>query len=93
MDPGLDWACGWRMIRGSPGPEIDVVSRIELGYSYELGSGRTRIRVMTRPRKRLGMVMTAFIYAGNTDRLYIYIFVIPPGHVSISTTNQCYIYQ
>ena len=35
---------------GSPGPEIDVVSGIELGYSYELGSGWTRIRVMIRPR-------------------------------------------
>ena len=35
---------------GSPGPEIDVVSGIELGYSYELGSGWTRIGVMTRPR-------------------------------------------
>ena len=34
------------------------MSGIELGYSYELGSGQTRIRVMTRPRKRLGMVMT-----------------------------------
>ena len=48
--PGLDWACGQKTIRGSPGPEIDIVSRIELGYSYELGSGRTRIGVMTRPR-------------------------------------------
>ena len=48
--PGLDWACGWETITGSPGPRIDVASRIELGYSYELGSGRTRIRVMTRPR-------------------------------------------
>ena len=35
---------------GSPGPEIDVVSGIELGYSYELGSGQTRIGVLTRPR-------------------------------------------
>ena len=35
-----------------------MVSGIELGYSYELGSGWTRIRVLTRPRKRLGMVMT-----------------------------------
>ena len=35
---------------GSPGPRIDVASGIELGYSYELGSGQTRIRVMTRPR-------------------------------------------
>ena len=35
---------------GSPGPETDVVSGIELGYSYELGSGQTRIRVLTRPR-------------------------------------------
>ena len=43
---------------GSPGPDTDVVSRVELGYSYELGSGRTRIRVLTRPRKGLGMVMT-----------------------------------
>ena len=34
------------------------MSGIELGYSYELGSGRTRIGVMTRPRWRLGMVMT-----------------------------------
>ena len=47
------------MIQGSPGLEIDIVSRIELGYSYELGSGWTRIGVLTRPRKRLGMVMTA----------------------------------
>ena len=46
------------MIRGSPGPEIDIVSRIELGYSYELGSGWTRIGVLTRPRKRSGTVMT-----------------------------------
>ena len=34
------------------------MSRIKLGCSYELGSGRTRIRVLTRPRKRLGTVMT-----------------------------------
>ena len=53
---------------GSPGPEIDVVSGIELGYSYELGSGQTRIRFMTRPRKRLGMVMTSSIY---TDGRYL----------------------
>ena len=32
------------------GHDIDIVSGIELGYSYELGSGWTRIRVMTRPR-------------------------------------------
>ena len=56
--PGLDRASGWKTIRGSPELEIDVVSGIELGCSYELGSGRTRIRVMTRPRKRLGTVMT-----------------------------------
>ena len=43
---------------GSPGPGIDIVSGIELVYSYEPGSGQTRIRVLTRPRKRLGMVMT-----------------------------------
>ena len=49
------------MIRGSPGPEIDIVSRIELGYSYELGSGWTRIGVLTRPRKRSGMVMTVIV--------------------------------
>ena len=59
--PGLDWACGWETIWGSPGPEIDIVSRIELGYSYELGSGRTRIGVLTRPRKRSGTVMTQTI--------------------------------
>ena len=34
------------------------MSGIDLGYSYELGSGRTRIRVMTRPRWGLGTVMT-----------------------------------
>ena len=56
--PGLDWAHGQKTIRGSPGPEIDIVSGIELGYSYELGSGWTRIGVLTRPRKRSGMVMT-----------------------------------
>ena len=55
---GLDRTCGQKTIRGSPGPEIDLVSGIELGYSYELGSGRTRIRVLTRPRKRSGTVMT-----------------------------------
>ena len=55
---GLDWACGQKTIQGSPGLEIDIVSRIELGYSYELGSGWTRIRVLTRPRKRSGTVMT-----------------------------------
>ena len=37
---------------------MGIASGIELGYSYELGSGRTRIGVMTRPRKRLGTVMT-----------------------------------
>ena len=37
---------------------MGIASRIELGCSYELGSGRTRIGVLTRPRKRLGMVMT-----------------------------------
>ena len=52
------------MIRGSPGLEIDVVSRIELWYSYELGSGQTRIGVLTRPRKRLGMVLTS-IYSAS----------------------------
>ena len=62
---GLDWACGWKMIWGSPGPEIDVVSGIELGYSYELGSGQTRIRVLTRPRKRSGTVMTVGASARN----------------------------
>ena len=46
------------MIQGSPGPEIDIMSGIELGHSYELGSGWTRIRVLTRPRWGLGMVMT-----------------------------------
>ena len=55
---GLDQACGQKTIQGSPGPETDIVSRIELGYSYELGSGWTRIGVLTRPRKRSGMVMT-----------------------------------
>ena len=34
------------------------MSRIELVYSYELGNFQTRIGVLTRPRKRLGMVMT-----------------------------------
>ena len=34
------------------------MSWIDLGYSYELGSGQTRIGVMTRPRWGLGMVMT-----------------------------------
>ena len=34
------------------------MSGIELGYSYELGSGWTKIRVLTRPRKRSGTVMT-----------------------------------
>ena len=34
------------------------MSRIELGYSYELGSGQTRIGVLTRPRWGLDMVMT-----------------------------------
>ena len=34
------------------------MSGIDLGYSYELGSGQTRIGVMTRPRWGLGMVMT-----------------------------------
>ena len=58
---GLDQACGQKTIQGSPGPEINIVSGIELGYSYELGSGWTRIRVMTRPRKRLGTVMTQLI--------------------------------
>ena len=29
---------------------MGVASRIELGCSYELGSGRTRIGVLTRPR-------------------------------------------
>ena len=48
--PGLDQASGWKTIRGSPGPEIDVVSGIGLGCSYELRSGWTRIRVTTRPR-------------------------------------------
>ena len=47
--------------------EIDVVSRIELRYSYELGSGQTRIRVMTRPRKRLGMVMTVSTNSLDTN--------------------------
>ena len=42
----------------SPGSETDIVSRVELGYSYELGSGWTRIGVLTRPRKRSDMVMT-----------------------------------
>ena len=50
----------------SPGLGIDVVSRIELGYSYELGSGWTRIRVLTRPRKRLGMVMTLSLLGWST---------------------------
>ena len=56
--PGLDWAHGQKTIQGSPGPEIDIVSGIELGYSYELGRGWTRIGVMTRPRWGLGTVMT-----------------------------------
>ena len=38
------------------------MSGIELGYSYELGSGRTRIGVMLRPRWRLGMVMTVWLH-------------------------------
>ena len=42
----------------SPRPETDIVSGVELGYGYELGSGWTRIGVLTRPRKRSGMVMT-----------------------------------
>ena len=48
------------MIQGSFGLEIDIVSGIELGYSYELGSGWTRIGVLTRPRKRSGTVMTSW---------------------------------
>ena len=58
---GLDRACGQKTIQGSPGPEIDMVSGIELGYSYELGSGWTRIRVLTRPRWGLGTVMTQWL--------------------------------
>ena len=38
------------------------MSRIELGYSYELGSGQTRIGVLTRPRWGLGMVMTVSVF-------------------------------
>ena len=50
------------------------MSEIELGYSYELGSGWTRIGVLTRPRKRLGMVMTVTMHDmpehnGITERL------------------------
>ena len=37
---------------------MGVASGIELGCSYELGSGQTRIGVLTRPRWGLGMVMT-----------------------------------
>ena len=37
------------------------MSGIELGYSYELGSGWTRIGVMTRPRWGLGTVMTQML--------------------------------
>ena len=37
---------------------MGVASGIELGCSYELGSGWTRIGVLTRPRWGLGMVMT-----------------------------------
>ena len=55
---GLDWECGQKTIRGSPGLEIDIVSGIELGYSYELGSGQTRIGVMARSRWGLSTVMT-----------------------------------
>ena len=62
---GLDWACGWKMIWWSPGLEINVVPGIELGYSYELGSGWTRIGVSTRPRKGLGTVMTVCNHAGG----------------------------
>ena len=59
---GLDRACGWKMIQGSPGLEIDIVSGIELGYSYELGSGQTRIGVSIRPRWGLGTVMKSSLY-------------------------------
>ena len=37
---------------------MGIASGIELGCSYELGSGQTRIGVLTRPRKRSGTVMT-----------------------------------
>ena len=37
---------------------MGVASGIELGCSYELGSGWTRIGVLTRPRWGLGTVMT-----------------------------------
>ena len=50
---------------------MDVVSGIELGCSYELGSGRTRIGVLTRPRKRLGMVMTVCFMSSSGSRLKI----------------------
>ena len=49
---------------------MGVASRIELGCSYELGSGWIRIGVLTRPRWGLGMVMTdaqAFYNMGNPD--------------------------
>ena len=61
----MDRACGQKTIQGSPGLEIDIVSGIELGYSYELGSGQTRIGVLTRPRKRSGTVMTIGIHILN----------------------------
>ena len=58
------------MIQGSPGPEIDVVSGIELEYSYELGSDQTRIRVLTRPRWGLGMVMTKPCASGTLEQIF-----------------------
>ena len=53
-----------------------TVSRIELGYSYELGSGWTRIRVLTRPRKRSGTVMTVPIYRCLLVTVYTHLYLI-----------------
>jgi len=38
----------------SPEAEMDVVTRVELEYSYGAGDGRTRSRVASMPKERSG---------------------------------------
>ena len=53
--PGLDQELAERQCGGSPGLEMGTSTRVGLGYSYEAGSGQTRIGVLSRVEQRSGV--------------------------------------
>jgi len=50
----LDCRSVCRKTEVSPEAEMDIVTRVELEYSYGAGDGRTRSRVASMPKERSG---------------------------------------